>query len=168
MAFIKTPLTYENNTEIIAKSLEEKVAMIDNFIELIVFSPKGSFIADDDFGFEYWNHEYSNVHFRSFNHGQNGTYSNGLYNEVTLKECKESIEKSLSIYEPQLMQVNVSIELGSIETENESNHKLLSKYEVTIVITGVLDDGLGTIAPYKKEISFLMEPTVKRIKSSYV
>ena len=153
MAFIKTPLTYEDNTGIIARTLEERVAMIDNFIDLIVFSPKGSFIADDDFGFEYWNHEYSNVHFRSFNHGQNGTYSNGLYNEVTLKECKESIEKSLSIYEPQLKQVNVSIELGSIKTENESNHKLLSKYEVTIIITGVLDDGLGTIAPYKKEIN---------------
>lgn len=164
MAFIKTPLTYEDNTGIIARTLEERVAMIDNFIDLIVFSPKGSFIADDDFGFEYWNHEYSNVHFRSFNHGQNGNYSNGLYNEVTLKECKESIEKSLSIYEQQLKQVNVSIELGSIKTENESNHKLLSKYEVTIIITGVLDDGLGTIAPYKKEISFLMEPTVKRIK----
>ena len=164
MAFIKTPLTYKDNTVIIARSLEERIAMIDNFIELIVFSPKGSFIADDDFGFEYWNHEYSNVHFRSFNHGQNGTYSNGLYNEVTLKECKESIEKSLSIYEPQLKQVNVSIELGSIKTGNESNHKLLSKYEVMIIITGVLDDGLGTIAPYKKEISFLMEPTVKRIK----
>ena len=164
MAFIETPLTYKDNTGIIVRSLEERIAMIDNFIELIVFSPKGSFLADDDFGFEYWNHEYSNVHFRSFNHGQNGTYSNGLYNEVTLKECKESIEKSLSIYEPQLKQVNVSIELGSIKTGNESNHKLLSKYEVTIIITGVLDDGLGTIAPYKKEISFLMEPTVKRIK----
>lgn len=164
MAFIKTPLTYEDNTGIIARTLEERVAMIDNFIDLIVFSPKGSFIADDDFGFEYWNHEYSNVHFRSFNHGQNGTYSNGLYNEVTLKECKESIEKSLCIYEPQLKQVNVSIELGSIKKGNESNHKLLSKYEVTIIIIGVLDDGLGTIAPYKKEISFLMEPTVKRIK----
>ena len=157
MAFIKTPLTYKDNTGIIVRSLEERIA-------IIVFSPKGSFSADDDFGFEYWNHEYSNVHFRSFNHGQNGTYSNGLYNEVTLKECKESIEKSLSIYEPQLKQVNVSIELGSIKTGNESNHKLLSKYEVTIIITGVLDDGLGTIAPYKKEISFLMEPTVKRIK----
>lgn len=164
MAFIKTPLTYEDNTGIIARTLEERVAMIDNFIDLIVFSPKGSFIADDDFGFEYWNHEYSNVHFRSFNHGQNGTYSNGLYNEVTLKECKESIEKSLCIYEPQLKQVNVSIELGSIKNGNESNHKLLSKYEVTIIIIGVLDDGLGTIVPYKKEISFLMEPTVKRIK----
>ena len=164
MALIKTPLSYENNTGIIARNIEQKIAMIDNFIELVAFSPKGSFIADDDFGFEYWNHEYSNVHFRSFNHGQNGTYSNGLYNEVTLKECKESIEKSLNIYEPQLRQVNVSIELGSIKTENESNHKLLSKYEVTIIITGVLDDGLGTIAPYKKEISFLMEPTVKRIR----
>lgn len=164
MAFIKTPLTYEDNTGIIARTLEERVAMIDNFIDLIVFSPKGSFIADDDFGFEYWNHEYSNVHFRSFNHGQNGTYSNGLYNEVTLKECKESIEKSLCIYKPQLKQVNVSIELGSIKNGNESNHKLLSKYEVTIIIIGVLDDGLGTIVPYKKEISFLMEPTVKRIK----
>ena len=164
MAFIKTPLSYENNTGIIARNIEQKIAMIDNFIELVAFSPKGSFIADDDFGFEYWNHEYSNVHFRSFNHGQNGTYSNGLYNEVTLKECKESIEKSLNIYEPQLRQENVSIELGSIKTENESNHKLLSKYEVTIIITGVLDDGLGTIAPYKKEISFLMEPTVKRIR----
>ena len=164
MAFIKTPLSCEDNTGIIARCLEERVAMIDNFIELIVFSPKGSFIADDDFGFEYWNHEYSNVHFKSFNHGQNGTYSNGLYNEVTLKECKESIEKSLCIYEPQLKQVNVSIELGSIKKGNESNHKLLSKYEVTIIIIGVLDDGLGTIVPYKKEISFLMEPTVKRIK----
>ena len=67
MKFIKTPLTYENGSAVIARSLDERIAMIDNFIELIVFSPKGSFIADDDFGFEYWNHEYSNVHFRSFN-----------------------------------------------------------------------------------------------------
>lgn len=164
MAYIKTPLTYESGKVVIARNLEDRIAMIDNFIELIVFSPKGSFIADDDFGFEYWNHEYSNVHFRSFNHGQNGNYSNGLYNEVTLKECKESIEKSLDVYEPQLKQVNVLIELGSIKTENESNHKLLSKYEVTIRITGMLDDGLGILIPYKKDVSFLMEPTVKRIK----
>ena len=164
MAYIKTPLTYDSGKVVIARNLEGRIAMIDNFIELIVFSPKGSFIADDDFGFEYWNHEYSNVHFRSFNHGQNGNYSNGLYNEVTLKECKESIEKSLDIYEPQLKQVNVLIELGSIKTENESNHKLLSKYEVTIRITGMLDDGLGILIPYKKDVSFLMEPTVKRIK----
>lgn len=163
MAFIKTPVSYESNSVIIARSLDERIAMIDNFIELIVFSPKGSFVADDDFGFEYWNHEYSNVHFLSFNHGQNGNYSNGLYNEVTLKECKESIEKSLNVYEPQLKHVNVSIELGPIKSEWNTNHKLLSKYEVIIGISGMLDDGLGTLIPYRKNVSFLMEPTVKRI-----
>lgn len=164
MGFIKTPLTYEKESLVIARNLDDRIAMIDNFIELIVFTPKGSFAADDDFGFEYWNHEYSNVHFRSFNHGQNGNYSNGLYNEVTLKECRESIEKSLSVYEPQLKQVDVSIELGSITEEKRGSHKLLSKYEVTSVITGMLDDGLGTLTQYKKDMSFLMEPTVKRIK----
>lgn len=163
MAFIKTPISYKSNSAIIARSIDERIAMIDNFIELIVFSPKGSFVADDDFGFEYWNHEYSNVHFLSFNHGQNGNYSNGLYNEVTLKECKESIEKSLDVYEPQLKHINVSIELGSIKTERNTSHKLLSKYEVTIGISGMLDDGLGTLVPYRKDVNFLMEPTVKRI-----
>ena len=43
------------------------------------------------------------------------------------------------------------------------SHKLLSKYEVTIGISGMLDDGLGTLVPYRKDVSFLMEPTVKRI-----
>lgn len=163
MAFIKTPLTYENNSLVIARDIEEQIAMIDNFIEIIVFSPKGSFAADDDFGFDYWNHEYSNVHLQSFNLGQDMNFTNGLYNEITLKECKESIEKSLEAYEPQLKQVGVSIELGAVKTDRESSRKLLSKYEVTIRITGMLDDGLSTLFPYKKEVSFLMEPTVKRI-----
>jgi hypothetical protein len=163
MAFIKTPLTYENNSLVIARDIEEQIAMIDNFIEFIVFSPKGSFAADDDFGFDYWNHEYSNVHLQSFNLGQDMNFTNGLYNEITLKECKESIEKSLEAYEPQLKQVGVSIELGAVKTDRESSRKLLSKYEVTIRITGMLDDGLSTLFPYKKEVSFLMEPTVKRI-----
>lgn len=164
MNFIKTPLSYEKDSLIIARNLQDRIAMIDNFIELIIFSPRGSFVADEDFGFEYWNHEYSNVHFRSFNSGQNGNYSNTLYNEVTLKECKESIEKSLNVYEPQLKQVGVFIELGSIKTEQASSNKLLSKYEVTIEVTGMLDDDLGTLTPYKKKVSFLMEPTVKRIR----
>lgn len=164
MAFVKSPITYERGSAFITRSLEERTAMIDNFIELIVFSPKGCFVADDDFGFEYWNHEYSNVHLLNFNRGQNENYSNGLYNEVTLKECKESIEKSLNVYEPQLKQVNVLIELGSIKAERKIDHKLLSKYEVTVKISGVLDDGLGTLMPYNKDVCFLMEPTVKRIR----
>lgn len=163
MPYIKTPISFEDDSVLITRSLDERIAMIDNFIELIVFSPRGSFIADDEFGFEYWNYEYSNVHFLSFNHGQNTNYSNGLYNEVTLKECKESIENSLKVYEPQLKHVNVSIELGTVSAGGNTGSKLLSKYEVTIKISGMLDDGLGTLMPYNKDVSFLMEPTVKRI-----
>lgn len=163
MAFIKAPISYESDSTLITRSIDERIAMLDNFIELIVFSPKGSFIADDDFGFEYWNHEYSNMHLLSFNHEQNGNYSNGLYNEVTLKEYKESIEQSLNVYEPQLKHINVSIELGSIKEEKYARRKLLSKYEITIKISGMLDDGLGTLMPYNKDVSFLIEPTVKRI-----
>ncbi len=166
MRFIKTPITYEGDSLAIARSLEDHIAKIDNFIELIVFSPRGSFAADDEFGFEYWNHEYSNIHCRNFNNGQNETFinGNGGYYEVTLRECKESIENSLRIYEPQLKQIGVFIELNSVTNENGIQRKLLSKYEVVIKVTGMLDNGLGTMIPYKKEISFLMEPTVKRIK----
>ena len=40
---------------------------INNILELIVFTPKGTFSADPEFGFEYWNHEFSNINVREFN-----------------------------------------------------------------------------------------------------
>lgn len=164
MKFIKTPLTYNEEHTSIERNIDGRIAMIDNLIELIVFTPRGSFIADSDFGFEYWNHEYSNVHFRDFNSGQNASFVNGLYNEITRKECQESIKKSLETYDVQLRQIDVSIELKTIESNQIQQRKITSKYEVIIKIQGMLDEGLGIFTPYKKEINFLMEPTVKRFK----
>ena len=163
MTFIKTPLRYGNDSNIV-RDISDRVAMIDNFIELVVFSPRGSFAADSDFGFEYWNHEYSNVHFLDFNNGQNTTFVNGMYNEVTQKECKESIEKSLQTYVPELKQVNVLIELKSVADDVGAGKKVSSKYQVTIKVSGMLDDGLGIFRPYRKDLRFLMEPTVKKIR----
>ena len=165
MPYIKTPITYEHDDSVVvSRTIERRIAMIDNFIELIVFSPKGSFVADFDFGFEYWNQEYSNVHFLNFNHGQESNFSAGAYNDVRLKECKESIENSIRMYEPQLKQVDVQIELGTVSTDRRVATRLISKYEVNIVVTGMLEDGRGTHRPYQKNVRFLMEPTVKRIK----
>lgn len=163
MNFINTPLTYINDTHKITRSIKDRQLIIDNLIELIVFTPRGSFVADPDFGFEYWNHEYSNIHFRDFNNGQNMSYVNGLYNEITRKECQDSVKKSLEVYEHQLKQIDVSIELRPIDYNTIIRDKLSSKYEIVVVVTGMLDDGLGTFIPYNKNISFLMEPTVKRI-----
>lgn len=163
MGYIKVPFSYsKGNRTILTREIEDRISMIDNFIELIVFTPRGSFPADLGFGFEYWNHEYSMVSLRDFNNGQGGALVNGLYNEITRKECQDSIKRSLEAYDVPLKQIDVSIELHSIE--GEQRKKLASKFQVLIIVRGMLDQGLGTFSPYCKEISFLMEPTVKHYK----
>ena len=166
MAFVNTPIEFINNESsvFLNREIDDKKLMLDNLVELIVFTPKGSFSADPDFGFEYWNHEYSNIHYRDFNNNHTGMGTYGLYNDVTRKECQESIKKSLETYEPQLKHIDVFIELNSIdENKQNSNKKVFSKYEVSVRVTGVLDDGLGTIKKYEKIVTFFMEPTVKKI-----
>lgn len=166
MVFSSTPLSFNNtNTGIsIVRDIEERISMLDNLVELIVFTPRGSFVSDPDFGFEYWNHEYSNVHYREFNNEQTGLSSGGLYNEITKKECQESIRQSLSTYAPQLKQVFVSMELNSAEAEKQRKKKVPSKYVVTITVEGIIDDGLGTTCKYEKNVMFLIEPTAKKYR----
>ena len=88
----------------------------------------------------------------------------GLYNDVTRKECQESIKKSLETYEPQLKHIDVFIELNSIdENKQNSSKKVFSKYEVSVRVMGVIDDGLGMVKEYEKRVTFFMEPTVKKV-----
>lgn len=103
MDFVKTPIEFikKESSVSLYREIDDKKLMLDNLVELIVFTPKGSFSADPDFGFEYWNHEYSNIHYRDFNNNHTGMGLYGLYNDVTRKECQESIKKSLETYEPQ-------------------------------------------------------------------
>lgn len=163
MGYIKAPISYtKNNSLEINRGIVDRLAMIDNLVELIVFTPRGSFSSDPDFGFEYWEHEYSNVNFRDFNSGQNGAFANGLYNEIKRRECQDSIKRSLEAYYSLLKQVDVSIELNNIDSEQRS--RSISKYQVVVTVTGMLDEGLGTYTPYKKVIRFLMEPTIIRDK----
>ena len=166
MKYSSTPITFrsEELSISIVRDIEERISMLDNLVELIVFTPRGSFVGDPDFGFEYWNHEYSNVHYREFNNEQTGMSSAGLYNEITKKECQESIRQSLSTYAPLLKQVAVSMELNSAEAEKQSKKKVPSKYIVTIKVNGIIDDGLGTTCQYEKSVMFLMEPTAKKYR----
>ena len=138
--------------------------MLDNLVELVVFTPRGSFAADPDFGFEYWNHEFSNVHYREFNINQTASVSTALRNEVTKKECEDSIRISLATYEPMLKNVTVSIVLNTAGERLPRRRKMASKYEVNVVVEGQLDDGLGILQPYRKSVVFLVEPTVKRYR----
>ena len=95
MSFISTPVTYIEPSLRLIRNIEDHITKLDNLVELIVFTPRGSFAADPDFGFEYWNHEFSNVHYREFNVNQTGQ-GGTLQNDITKKECEDSIRNSLA------------------------------------------------------------------------
>ena len=166
MNFVSTPLKYQVPGITLERPLADRLQMLDNLIELIVFTPRGSFEADPDFGFEYWNHEFSNLHYREFNLNQSGLRPSyvGLQNDVTRKACEDSVRISLNTYEPMLKNVSVSIELDLAEGKPGRRKKIASKYEVNVIVRGQLDDGLGTLTPYQKVVVFLVEPTVKHTR----
>lgn len=152
--FSKTPVLEQEDGDI------EK--SIDSLLDLIVFTPKEAFIADLDFGFEYWNHEFSNINVREFNNNYLGMVSNeGSYNEISRKQCETSLKESILSYEPRLRQPEVRVE---IEINNKKGRKTMpSKYEMRILITGLLDNGLGIMRRYEKRISFMVEPVAKKL-----
>ena len=167
MNFIKTPLCYSSDDDkiVLERNVEGRIKALDHFVELVVFTPRGSFLADPDFGFEYWNHEYANVHYREFNSGHNNMAGEGLFNEVTKKECQESIRTSIESYYPWLRDICVSIELNATDNETERTRNTHSKYCVTVVVEGTINEGGLATLDYRKEVSFFMEPTAKRVKN---
>ena len=164
MRYISTPLIFQkiDNDVSITHEIDGKTAMLNNLIELIVFSPRGSFNADPDFGLEYWDFEYSNVNDTQFNNNSIGLGE--FYDESTKRKCEESIRKSLLTYAPELKEVHISMNLDAAEANKQGRKKVLSRHMVTILVEGVIDDGLETMSPYKKEVSFLVEPTSKKYR----
>lgn len=147
MDYIATPLTFVEDADkavAISRNITKKGSMIDNLVELVIFTPKGSFDADPDFGCDYWNYEFSN--------------------KPVLGDSQDSIRQSLATYVPQLKQVSVDMELDAPGIEMQKKKKVRSKYMVTITVEGIIDDGLGTTTQYKKDVRFLMEPTTKKYR----
>lgn len=166
MSYIGVPLAYEpEDSTLLDRSLETRVEMLDSFIEMLVFTPRGSFAADPEFGFEYWDHEYANVVLRDFNNGQSTLTSSNIGSDVTRLECQQSIKDGLAMYEPGLKQVEVAIELNASD-EKVLRRRMLSKYRVDIIITGRLEGEMGNLYPYRKTVSFLVEPTAKRYNNN--
>ena len=164
MNYISAPLDFQSQGRqtMLKRDINDRIRMLDNLIELIVFTPRGSFAADPDFGFEYWNHEYSNVQYRAFNNDQTSITTKNVVNEITREECHESIRRSLATYAPQLNNVVVEMKLEATDSDRLSHLRLKSKYVVSIRVEGKLDDGAGTTAHYEKKVNFLIEPTVKK------
>ena len=171
MKFISSPIAYEETTSrlILVRDLHNKKGVLNKLIEMIVFTPKGSFVADPDFGFEYWNLEYSNFKLEDFNLDKTGC--NGNNDESDKKRCLQSIKDSLSAYAPWLTDIKFDMSLGANEHKNpkqygdsqsQAHRGVHSRLSVTITIKGEIYASLGTTEPYDYEVRFLVDPTVKR------
>ena len=127
MNFVSAPVTFqrEENALSVVRNIEDVVAMIDNLVELIVFTPRGSFTADPDFGFEYWNYEYSNVSYRDFNNGH-GALPRFGNDEATKKMCQNSIRNSLEAYAPQLKHIDILLEMNAIGADRQPRKRIFS------------------------------------------
>lgn len=135
---------------------------INRILDLIVFTPKGTFSADPEFGFEYWNHEFSNINVREFNNSYMGMVADSQsLNDVSRRQCELSLKESIMAYEPRLINPEVKIELEI--NDKIRKKKSQSKYEMKILIIGSIDDGLGIVRPFEKRVSFMVEPTAKKI-----
>lgn len=156
--FIKTPVRIERQGEffLLERPFSSPMEKLDNLIELIVFTPRGSFSGDPDFGFEYWNYEFTNIQFREFNNGQKMSYS-----DVTRQICEDSIRQSILTYGSDLKNVVVTMELRALSELEQRKRRTFSRYEVVVNVSGAMDDGLGTTREYYKNVRFLMEPTAK-------
>lgn len=163
MSYISTPVTYTGSTLCLVRDITNIVTMLDNLVELIVFTARGSFAGDPDFGFEYWNHEFTNVHQREFNASQMRGLA-GAMSEVTKAECEDSVRESLATYMPMLKNVTVNIVLEAAWDQGAHRKKIPSKYQLNVVVDGTLDDGLGTRRPYRKIVTFYVEPVVKKYR----
>lgn len=165
MNYIQSPLSFKcfGNVVTIERSIEERISMMDNIVELAVFTPIGSFNADPDFGLEYWNYEYVNISDTQFNTGADRSD----YTKLSMKEqCEASIAESIRAYAPQKLNITdvvVTMNLKDDEIIQRDVRKVYSHHVVVVHVAAKLDNGMGTSFLYTKEMSFMVEPTAKRI-----
>ncbi len=167
--YISEPVNFhrdETNTNFtIERNIAEQDAMLKNLLELIVFTPIGSFSADPDFGLEYWNQEYVNINESQFN---NNYGRDEDYCRLSTKDrCEKSIAENIIEYAPEnlkMRNVQVVVSLKDINGSERSHRKVYSHHEIVVFVSADIDDGMGTTRPFEHKVSFMVEPTVKKTK----
>lgn len=189
LGYIRTPIEYHNceseNVDRLEKEQSEGLVeevpvlklkrdidseeeMLRKLIDLIVYTPRGSFHSDPDFGFEFWNHEYKNINYDNFNNGQGDNSSEDKDQKITKIECQESIKNSLLVYAPQLKNVHVEVRLEAapndrgVDGREDEKRRMPSKHSIFIEIHGERNDGIRDNVPFNRKVTFFIEPIAKR------
>lgn len=165
MKFVSSPLHFQTSghSVTISRDIKYRIAMMDNLVELVAFTPRGSFNADPDFGLEFWNHEYSNVKEDQFNNKDTG--KDKFHKKSTKERCEASFAESIITYAPESLKVkdiHVEMNLKDTDTTHHGHHRVYSHHEVEIIVSAQFDNGLGTTFDYNRKVSFMVEPTARK------
>lgn len=162
MEYISIPISFQPSEQgfnaRVERNIQECITMMDNLVELIVFTPRGSFNADPDFGFEYWNYEFINVSGKDFNTNV------GLdeYSQQSAKErCETSIAENILAYVPEKLGISNVIVDMSMQDYKHKGVDLCRK--VVIDVSAKFNGGTGTECNYNHKISFMVEPQIREI-----
>lgn len=174
MLYSSSPIVFDRDdterTLQISRSVTDPVAVIDNFVDTIVFTAIRRFKADEDFGFSFWDNEFIAMNLNDFNNGvdyrivtsKDRSERKQQMSSAGIRVCEQSIVSSLRYYVPYLKDVSVTVSLSyerdklTMAARGEN-----SKYVVRVHVRGrtSFNEFSGTRdGDYRKDATFFMDP----------
>lgn len=174
MLYSSSPIVFDRDdterTLQITRSVTDPVAVIDNFVDTIVFTAIRRFKADEDFGFSFWDNEFIAMNLNDFNNGvdyrivtsKDRSERKQQMSSAGIRVCEQSIVSSLRYYVPYLKDVSVTVSLSyerdklTMAARGEN-----SKYVVRVHVRGrtSFNEFSGTRdGDYRKDATFFMDP----------
>lgn len=152
------------------RTVADPVAVIDNWVDTIVFTAVRRFKGDEDFGFSFWDNEFIAMNLNDFNNGvdykvvvgKDKSERKERMSSSGIRACEQSIAGSLKYYVPYLKDVSVTVSL-SYERDRltMSPRGDESKYVVRVHVKGrtTFNEAAGTReGEYRKDATFFMDP----------
>ena len=163
--YYQTQLNISEENLSIAQEASSVRESIDSFLELVVFTPKGSFKPDSDFGFEFWSNEFQNFVIKNFNSRTSDANLLNNRGEKTNKEaCEKGLKKCIELYETRLKNVRIEMNLDQNDVGKQGHNTGINeiKYDVHLKISGEMAIDQFVSENYTKEIRFSVGPVIRR------
>lgn len=171
MNYSNSPIKFVHDEQLnlqIERPLTSVSAVIDNWVDTVIFTSIRRFKADEEFGFSFWDNEFIAMNLVDFNHGadfkivkrKNNREEKVQMSRAGIRQCEKSVRDSISYYIPFLKNLDVEVQL-SMEKDRYSRRGENSKYVVKVLVKGRLtyNEYVGTReGEYHREVEFFMDP----------
>ena len=171
MQYSDSPIRFVNDDQLnlqIGRPLSNVYAMIDNWVDTVVFTSIRRFKADEEFGFSFWDNEFIAMNLVDFNNGadfkivkkKNNTEEKVQMSRAGIRQCERSVRDSIQYYLPYMKHLEVEVQL-SMEKNKFSRRGENSKYVVRVIVKGRMtyNEYVGTReGEYHREVEFFMDP----------